>query len=273
MIWRSIIIAGCLVLAGCASSKNAEEQAQSVNSTSTDNSEIVSKADTDTTDSRDPLEGVNRAVWAFNWDFLDKVLLRPAAVTYRKVLPQFVRRGVHNAALNLEEPSSSLNNLLQGELEGTAVSVGRFVINSTVGLLGTIDVAKEIGLERKPEEFGEVLGAWGITTGPYLMLPALGPNDLRTGSGKVVDNAYFPLADLNIYFSIFQSAVKVLEARADLIAQEELLNNSLDPYLFVKDAYFQRVQNKVNNGREQKQTEEEEEFNDELDAYLDGMND
>lgn len=272
MMWRSIIIAGCLVLAGCASSKNVDEQAKATN---IDNGVDVQNQEQkeDVSDANDPFEPINRSIWAFNWDFLDKVLLRPVAVGYRKAVPHFIRKGVHNAALNLEEPSSSINNLLQGEIEGTAVSLGRFVINSTIGLLGTIDVAEDMGLERRPEEFGEVLGAWGIDTGPYLMVPALGPNDLRTGTGKVVDNAYFPLTDLNIYFSIFQSAVKVLEARADLVAQEELLNNSLDPYLFVRDAYFQRIENKVNNGQEQEQTEEELELNDELDAFLDGVND
>lgn len=266
MIWRSIIVAGCLVLGGCASSKSASEQAQNANFDKAEGKEV------DASDPRDPLESFNRAMWSFNWDILDKYVLRPVAVSYRENVPHFVRRGVHNAALNLEEPSSTVNNLLQGEMQGMAVSAGRFVINTTVGLLGTVDIAKDMGLERRPEEFGEVLGTWGAGTGPYLMLPALGPNDIRSATGTIVDNAYFPLADLNIYLNVLQSGVKLLEARADLVAQEDQLYNSLDPYAFVKDAYLQRVADKVNNGEEQEKTDEEEALDDELDAYLDGVN-
>ncbi|UAA38128.1 VacJ family lipoprotein [Paraneptunicella aestuarii] len=286
MIWRYVFIIGCLALTGCASSKHVDEQVQQEQNTQAaseqgdfeqegseqasseqENEEQIASAN----DPRDPLESVNRSIWAFNWDFLDKALLRPVAVGYREYVPHFMRKGIHNAALNLEEPSSTINNLLQGQFEGTFTSLGRFVINSSIGLLGTIDVAKEIGLERHPEEFGEVLATWGIGTGPYLMLPAIGPNDIRSGSGKFVDNAYFPLADLNIYLSIVQSAVKALEARADLVEQEELINSSLDPYLFVKDVYFQRLQNKVNNGEEQKKSEEEQDLESEFDAYLEGI--
>lgn len=292
MIWRYVFIIGCLALTGCASSKRVDEQVQQEQNTQAQNHEIGDQESSQegsaqegsaqesseqeeqvasVDDPRDPLESVNRSIWAFNWDFLDKALIRPVAVGYREYVPHFMRKGIHNAALNLEEPSSTINNLLQGEIEGTFISLGRFVINSSIGLLGTIDVAKEMGLERRPEEFGEVLATWGIGTGPYLMLPALGPNDIRSGSGKFVDNAYFPLADLNIYFSIFQSAVKGLEARADLVEQEELINSSLDPYLFVKDVYFQRLQNKVNNGEEQQKSEEEQELESEFDAYLEGI--
>ncbi|MCY7294396.1 MlaA family lipoprotein [Alteromonas sp. a30] len=265
MIWRSIIVAGCLVLTGCASSKNVSEQAQKANN------ENTPEVDTSVSDPRDPLESFNRVMWSFNWDILDKYLVRPVAVSYRENVPSFIRRGVHNAALNLEEPASTVNNLLQGEMQGMAVSLGRFTINTTIGLLGTIDVAREMGIERRPEDFGEVLGRWGSGTGPYIMLPALGPHDVRTTLGRVVDNAYFPLADLNIYFSVLQNGVKLLETRADLVAQEDQLYNSLDPYAFVKDAYFQRLQNKVNNGVEQKQSEEEVELNEELDAYLENI--
>ena len=265
MMWRSIFVVGCLALTGCASSNSVSEQAENADNGTTPASNIPAS------DPRDPLESFNRVMWSFNWDILDKYLLRPVAVSYRENVPGFIRRGVHNAALNLEEPASTVNNLLQGEMQGMAVSLGRFTINTTLGLLGTIDVAHEMGIERRPEEFGEVLGTWGAGTGPYLMLPALGPHDIRTTVGRVVDNSYFPLADLNIYFSVLQNGVKLLETRADLVAQEEQLYNSLDPYAFVKDAYFQRLQNKVNNGVEQQQSEEELELNDELESYLEEL--
>ena len=132
------------------------------------------------------------------------------------------------------------------------ISLGRFLLNSTVGLLGTIDVATELGLTRKEEEFGETLGKWGVGTGPYLMIPALGPNDIRSGVGDVVDTSYTPLDALNFYFAAFRTGIKVLESRAALMSQEQQLNQSADPYSFVKNAYFQNLEFKVKEGKVEK---------------------
>ena len=175
-----------------------------------------------------------------------------------------------NAAENLEEPSFALNNLLQGKLDGTFISVGRFLLNSTLGLLGTIDIASEIGLETKDEEFGEVLGKWGVGTGPYLMIPALGPSDVRSSVGDVVDSAYSPLDTLNLYLSFLRTGIKAIESRASVIEQEQQLANSTDPYAFVKSAYFQNLEYKVNDG-EIKQSAEEAALDDDLDAFLEGL--
>jgi phospholipid-binding lipoprotein MlaA len=172
--------------------------------------------------------------------------------------------------LNLEEPSNSVNNLLQGKVSGTFVSLGRFLLNSTVGLLGSIDVASKIGLAPEEEEFGEVLGSWGVGTGPYLMVPALGPNDPRSGVGDYIDSAYGPLDSLNIYFSALRFGIKALEARASLIQQEQQLDNAADPYSFVKNAYFQNLEYKVKDGKVEK-TQEEEALEDDIDAYLEGL--
>lgn len=246
-----IVVFSLLVLGGCASNQ-VGEQTQQYN------------------DPKDPLESLNRTMWDFNYDVLDAYILRPTAVVYADYMPQFARTGLLNMALNLEEPSNSVNNLLQGKLGGSFASLGRFLLNSTVGLLGAIDVATKIGLEREEEEFGEVLGSWGVGTGPYLMIPALGPNDPRSGVGDYVDSAYGPLDSLNIYFSILRTGIKVLETRAALIQQEQQLNSSADPYGFVKNAYFQNLEFKVKDGKIEK-TEEEEALDDDIDAYLEGL--
>ena len=241
-----------LTLGGCASTNKADEQAQQYN------------------DPKDPFESVNRTFWDFNYDILDNYVLRPVTVVYVDYTPQFARTGLYNMALNLEEPSNSVNNLLQGKLDGMLISVGRFLLNSTVGLLGTIDVATELGLVRKEEEFGETLGTWGVGTGPYLMIPALGPNDIRSGVGDIVDTSYSPLDALNFYFAAFRTGIKVLESRAAVMSQEQQLEQSVDPYSFVKNAYFQNLKFKVNDGQVE-QTKEEEALDDDIDAFLNDL--
>lgn len=241
-----------LLLGGCTSTSGIDEQAQEYN------------------DPKDPLEPFNRTMWDFNYDVLDAYILRPAAVAYVGVMPQFARTGLLNMAENLEEPSNSLNNLLQGKLEGTFISLGRFVLNSTVGLFGLIDVASELGIEAEEEEFGEVLGKWGVGTGPYLMIPAWGPTDIRSGVGDVVDSSYSPLDSLNFYVSFFRTGIKVLETRAAVISQEQQLNSSADPYSFVKSAYFQNLEYKVLDGKVVV-SEEEEALDDDIDAFLDDL--
>jgi phospholipid-binding lipoprotein MlaA len=246
------LITGVLLLSGCASRDATEQQASAYQ------------------DPKDPLEPVNRALWDFNYDVLDAYVLRPVTITYVDYMPQFARTGLLNAAENLEEPSNTLNNLLQGKLDGTFISLGRFLLNSTVGLLGTIDVATEIGLVKKEEEFGEVLGKWGVGTGPYLMIPALGPSDVRSSVGDVVDSAYSPIDSLNFYLALLRNGIKAIESRASVIQQEQQLDNSTDPYAFVKSAYFQNLEYKVNDG-EIKQSAEEEALDDDLDAFLDDL--
>lgn len=203
----------------------------------------------------DPLEPINRVMWYFNYNILDEYILRPAAVAYADYLPQLVRTGLLNMALNLEEPTYTVNHLLQGRLSDSTVSLSRFLLNSTAGLFGTIDVAQMLGLQRKDESFGEVLGKWGVGTGPYLMLPAMGPNDFRSGFGEVVDNSYGPLDALNIYFTVFRAGIIALDTRASMRSQEQQLESSLDPYSFVKSAYFQNLDYKVKN----KKTDDHEE--------------
>jgi phospholipid-binding lipoprotein MlaA len=133
-----------------------------------------------------------------------------------------------------------------------------------------IDVASEVGLEPTEEEFGEVLGKWGLNTGPYLMIPALGPSDIRSSVGDFVDSSYSPIDGLNFYFSALRVGIKALEGRASVIQQEQQLTSSSDPYAFVKSAYFQNLEFKVKDGKVVK-TEEEAALEDDIDAFLDNL--
>ena len=260
---KLLVAVAILMLSGCASNQSADAQA-----TAAKQANLPKEVQQEIPD---PFEDVNRAIWDFNYDVLDAYILRPVAVGYEAVMPQFARTGLLNAANNLEEPSSAVNNLLQGKGKGAAKSTGRFLINSTVGLLGLIDVASHMGLEVNNEEFGEVLGKWGVNTGPYIMLPAMGPTDTRNFAGDLVDSAYFPLDDLTLWIKALRISIKAVEGRISLMAQEQMLNDSLDPYLFVREAYFQRSQFKLYDGNVPKPqvTEKEEE---DFEAFLNDMN-
>jgi len=191
-------------------------------------------------DRSDPFEGFNRAMWDFNRDYLDHYLAKPAAIFYRDYLPEQVQSGIYNSTSNLEEPSSSVNNMLQGNVEDSGNALARFLINSTAGVFGIFDVAEKIGLSRKQDEFGEVLAVYGVDDGPFLMLPALGPTTIRNEVGDQVDNLYFPAADISGLTSIGITVLKGIHTRAQLLDQEGLINSSLDPYSFVQEAYYQQ---------------------------------
>ena len=124
-------------------------------------------------DPRDPLEVINRPFWTFTWDYVDKYVAKPASEYYTSYTPQFLRTGLYNMALNLDEPSSAINNLLQLKFSDAAKGTGRFLLNSTIGLLGFYDPASDFGWTGQKEEFGEVLGSYGLGDGPYLVLQVL----------------------------------------------------------------------------------------------------
>lgn len=187
----------------------------------------------------DPFEGFNRTMWDFNQNYLDKYLARPAAIFYRDYIPVPAQSGIYNFASNFEEPSTMVNNALQGNVEDSSNAFGRFLINSTAGVFGIFDVAEKIGLKKKEDEFGEVLAVYGVDAGPYLMLPGLGPTTVRNFAGDRVDSLYFPLADMSTWQTVGLTVVKGIHVRAQLLEQEGLLNASLDQYAFVKEAYFQ----------------------------------
>ena len=152
----------------------------------------ASEPSADGAQAEDPLAPLNRKVLAFNY-VLDRAVLRPASVVYRRVVPGFARTGVRNFLNNLIEPRTVLNQCLQGKFGAASADAGRFLVNSTLGIGGLFDPAKAMGLERHREDFGQTLGRWGFGTGPYLVLPVIGPTTFRDGGAKLVDVATGPL--------------------------------------------------------------------------------
>lgn len=255
-----IIAAG--FLGGCATN-DAQSQSQAAKS----NTAVV-----DTSDLRDPLEPVNREIWDFNWDVLDAYILRPITVTYVTVMPQPARTGLVNITDNLQEPANFLNNMFQGKVDDGLDSLARFFINTTVGLVGTFDVASKIGIERKREQFGETLAVWGLDTGPFLMLPFLGPSDPRSFTGDYVDGFAFPMSLLEGSVNFARIGISVLETRAQLIDQEAQLEQSVDDYAFVKNAYFENLEFRVTDGKSGDKAIDDEQLDDfaDFEAMLEG---
>jgi len=220
-------------------------------------------------DPKDPFETINRSMWTFNWDVLDKNIFKPAAQTYADHTPKVVRAGLYNMVLNLDEPSAAVDNLLQLKFADAAKSATRFVLNSTVGILGFFDPASHLGLIRREEEFGEVMATYGVGDGPYLMLPALGPSSVREEVGDYIDQLYWPLALIDFWPNVLRLTVKGLEIRAQLSEQEGLINDAIDPYIFVKNAYFQNMRYRVYDG--ELPVENNDSNDAEMDSFLDEL--
>jgi len=218
-------------------------------------------------DPKDPLESINRPIWTLSWDYADKYVLKPTSQAYVNNVNSEVRTGLYNIALNLNEPSAVVNSLLQGEFSDAAKSTGRFLLNSTIGLFGIFDPASDFEWTRKHEEFGEVLGKYGVGDGAYLVVPGLGPSSIREEVGDYVDKYYWPLAIIDFWPNLLRIGVIGLEQRAALAEQEQLITDSFDSYEFVKNAYFQNMRYKVYDGNPP--IEVNENADDELEAYMD----
>ena len=206
----------------------------------------------------DPFEDLNRDIFIFN-EKLDEKLLKPAAITYRKVTPQFARTGVTNFFNNLEEIDTTVNQLLQGEIKYALNDASRFVINSTIGLFGLLDVASKMGLERHEEDFGQTLGVWGFDSGPYIMIPFLGPSNPRDLFSRPISSflsGTFAMEDNDVKITLV--GIDALETRERLLDAETLIIG--DKYIFVKDAYVQSREYEINNG-----STEDDEFLDDMD--------
>lgn len=193
----------------------------------------------------DPLENVNRATFAFN-DTLDQAFMEPVARGYRAVVPKPARTGLRNFLRNLKTPVNAANQLLQGDVEGMAHDITRGLINTTIGIGGLIDVAKDTGLEYEQEDFGQTLAVWGVGNGPYLVLPLFGPSSFRDTAGMVADYYADPL---RLYldntdqeeWSYVRFGATALDRREELLdVLADLRKNSLDYYATVRSAYIQR---------------------------------
>ncbi len=205
--------------------------------------------DRDYRDPRDPLEPFNRAMYQFN-DGLDRAIIKPVAQGYKAVAPTPVDKGITNFFSNLSDVRSAANNLLQLKVTRAASDVGRVVINTTVGLLGFIDVATNMNIPRYNEDFGQTLGVWGAASGPYLVLPLFGPSSGRDAVGLVVDSYSDPVTYVDpasVRWGL--RTVRLVDRRADLLGASRVLEEAaLDPYRFVREAYLQRRENDVNDG-------------------------
>jgi len=194
-----------------------------------------------TTQNPDPLEPVNRKTFAFN-EGLDKAVLKPVATAYRAVLPAPVRQGVGNFFANLGDPWSGVNLMLQGRVKDGLSDFARFGTNTTLGLLGVMDVASGWGMPRHGQGFGDTLGAWGVGGGAYLVLPLLGPSDVRGAAALPVNSlasATGQVSDVAVRNSM--TALGMVDKRAGLLDVTRLIDDaSLDKYLFVRDAWLQR---------------------------------
>lgn len=231
---------------------------------------ITASAEENAGNASDPFEPINRAIWKFNYEVLDKPIYRPVSRQYLKI-PYGIRLAFKSFVSNLEEPSSFVNHLLQLKFEEAGGNLVRFSVNSTFGLLGFIDIMGRAGLEQNTEEFADVLGYYGIGMGPYLMVPVAGPYTVRELAGTIVDGLYFPFAELGFAESAAIWGVDGVRKRASVIDQEGLLDNSLDPYAFVKGAYIQYRRFRFYNGNPpalpMQQTQEEDDAD--LESFLD----
>jgi len=197
----------------------------------------------------DPFEPFNRGVSRFN-DTVDDAVLRPAATAYRQVLPSPVRTGVNNFFGNLSDVWSFANSVLQLKLQNSAETFMRVNVNTVFGLGGLLDVATEAGIDRHPEDFGQTLGRWGVPSGPYLVLPLLGPSTVRDTAALTVDrqgDLLNAIHDIPVRNSLY--VLRVIDIRANLLRAGQLLDDAaLDKYSFTRDAFLQRRRNEVHDG-------------------------
>ena len=211
-------------------------------------------------DINDPFEDINRITFKFN-ESLDNSFLKPVALTYSKT-PKPIKKGISNFFDNLEEIETSVNQILQGKPKLAINDFSRFIINSTIGLGGFLDVATKIGLTRHEEEFDQTLALWGVPSGPYIMLPGLGPSTLRDTLARPFSSflsVTFHMTESDVNLAL--KGIDALETRERLLEIESLIYG--DRYNFVRDSYFQYMNYEINDG-----VDVEDEFIDDMDDLL-----
>lgn len=225
-IAMAIVAAG--LLAGCASSGNP----------------------------KDPIEGFNRAMFAFN-EGLDSAIVKPVATGYEAVLPSPIRTGVTNFFSNIEDLFIGVNNLLQGKVPSAFSDLGRVAINTTVGLLGVIDFASDMGLEKHDEDFGQTFGRWGVGNGAYVVVPVFGPRTVRDTVGLVLDVAVDPVAKHNPAGTRDAALLlRLVNDRANLLPADKVVEEAaLDKYSYMRDAYLQRRRSLIHDGNPPREVE------------------
>lgn len=237
-----IIAALLLALNGCATEHVIVEQEPSA-------TVQVPEAEAEVSDEEepadpDPLEGFNRAMYSFN-ETVDTYVAEPITDVYRWAFPQFVQTGVSNFYANMRGIGVMLNDFLQAKFKQGASDTGRFALNTTIGLAGLIDVAGYVGLEQHDEDFGQTLAVWGVPSGPYLVLPFVGPGTVREIPGSIVDAAVHPATYLPVGFA----AVGALNRRANAEESLKFIDEAaLDPYVFTRESYLQFREHQITDG-------------------------
>ena len=240
---RALIAVAALTLSGCASQETARTET-------------------------DPWEPLNRAIFAFN-DVPDRYLLKPVARGYQAVLPTPVRRGVGNFFDNLVTPRSMINNFLQGKPDRGGSDLGRFLINSTIGIGGIFDVASAVGYDVYNEDFGQTFAVWGVPDGPFIMIPLLGPSTLRDGVAFPLDWQANPLVHYD-NSSVRDKLIilRTIDLRSRLLAADQLIAGSPDPYVTIRESFLQNRAYQVYDGDPPIDEDLYEEFDD-LDDFED----
>ena len=211
------------------------------------------------TDASDPFESYNRSIDSFN-NTLDQYVLKPVAQGYDAVAPTPVQRGINNFFSNLDDVLVVFNDLFQFKFKQFASDTGRLLVNSTVGVFGLIDWASDIGLEKHNEDFGQTLGYWGVSSGPYLILPFFGSSTVRDTGGLITDSSYLNPINNEVHekwiypnrnrdISTGLTIIKVIDTRAGLLKAEGILEEAaLDRYIYIREAFLQQRRNLVHDG-------------------------
>ena len=213
----------------------------------------------------DPWEVYNRNMFEFN-DAVDRAVMKPVAKAYEAAVNEDIRGCINNAFLNLLEPVNAINNLLQGKPVQAASDLCRFAINSTLGVVGCLDIASKIGLQRSNEDFGQTLGRWGLAPGPYFVLPILGPSSVRDAFGRLFDflgtDPIWYIRDIPVRNTLV--GARLVDTRASLLPAERVMEAAaLDRYQFVRDAFLQFRRNLVYDGNPPRLKDPDEEDGDE----------
>ena len=210
---------------------------------------------------QDPFEEINRKIWTFN-EYLDDNVAKPTAEIYTSITPDFIEIGITNFFRNINELDNTANQLLQGKPVYAMNDFARFMINTSVGILGLIDIASKLGLERHDEDFGQTLGAWGVSKGPFLMIPLYGPSTPRSLAGRSVSSVLtgtFAIEETDVRIGI--TALDALETRARYLEVETLIVG--DRYSFIRDSYMQYLDFESSDGENQS-----DDFVDDMDDFL-----
>ena len=215
----------------------------------------------------DPFERFNRSVYSFN-ETVDKYALKPVAKGYKAITPGSIDKAITNFFRNLDDIVVIANDLLQFNITQAASDFSRFIINTTVGIAGLMDIATDFDLKKHNEDFGQTLGVWGVSEGPYLVLPFIGASNVRDGAGFLVDTTQLDVTatQLEGRDEIYVLGVKYIDIRADLLKATNILDEiAPDRYAFIRDAWVQRRKHLVSNGEAPVATEADDElFEDDL---------